>query len=341
MSSIPRREVSNRVRAVQVTEFGGPEVLRLSDVALRSMGPSDVHVRVAYAGVNFLDLHHRAGTYVRQLPFVPGREGAGTVLAHGDEVTHLGVGDRVAFAMHDDGAYAYEAVIPAWKVAPVPDDVELRTAAAMLLQGLTALSLVADEARVAKGQEILVHSAAGGTGSLVAQLATHAGARVLALVSTQEKAEEAHRAGVSVASTYPDAGFVSWVKDQTGGRGVDVIFDAVGGPTFEDDLSSLAHRGRLVIYGRSGGPFPALDLGRLADACLSITYARLRFYVGDMGAFQRQSSALFDLISLGVVAPLKVTSLPAGDAASAHIAIASRTSVGKHVLDMTDEVSVR
>ena len=329
------------MRAIQVTEFGGPEVLRLNEVELRPMGPSDVHVRVAYAGVNFLDLHHRAGTYARQLPFVPGREGAGTVLAHGDEVTHLGVGDRVAFAMHDDGAYAYEPSIPGWKVAPVPDDVELRTAAAIMLQGLTALSLVVDEARVVKGQEVLVHSAAGGTGSLVAQLARYAGAQVIALVSTPEKVEEAYRVGASVASTYPDVGFAPWVKDQTAGRGVDVIFDAVGGPTFEDNLSSLAPRGRLVIYGRSGGPFPAVDPGRLADACLSITYARLRFYVRDMAAFQRKSSTLFELVSLGAVTPLKVISLPAGDAASAHIAIASRASVGKHVLDMTDEVPVR
>lgn len=329
------------MRAIQVTEFGGPEVLRLGEVELRPMGPRDVHVRVAYAGVNFLDIHHRSGAYARSLPFVPGREGSGTVLACGDDVTHLKPGDQVAFAMHDDGTYAQEAVIPAWKVAPLPEGVDLRTAAAVTLQGLAALSLVAEEARVTAGQDVLVHSAAGGTGSLLVQIARHAGARVLGLASTDEKVEEALRVGASVASTYPAGGFAPWVKGQTDGRGVDVVFGAVGGPTFQDDLSSLAVRGRLVIYGRTGGPFPPLDPARLAVGCLSITYSRLSYYVSDFTSLQARAASLFDLVSRGAVAPLKVTVLPLADAPAAHAALSARTSIGKHVLDMTDEVMAK
>ncbi|RBY92978.1 quinone oxidoreductase [Blastococcus sp. TF02A-30] len=322
------------MRAVLVNEFGGPEVLRIGSAELRPMAPGDVHVRVAYAGVNFLDLHHRSGVYQRPLPFVPGREGAGTVLACGDAVTHLSPGDRVAFAMHEDGTYAEEAVIPAWKVARIPDDVELRTAAAVMLQGLTALSLVSVEARVRAGQTVLVHSAAGGTGSLVVQVARNAGARVLALASTEEKVAAALRAGASDASTYPEGGFAAWVRERTGGRGVDAVFDAVGGPTFDDDLDSLAVRGRLIVYGRSGGPFPRLDPARLANGCLSLTYSRLSYYTGTFEDFQERAAGLFDLVSRGAVAPLQLTAVPLDQAPAAHAALAARTSLGKHVLDL-------
>jgi NADPH2:quinone reductase len=325
------------MRAVLVKEFGGPEVLQVGTTDLRPMGEDDVHVRVAYAGVNFLDLHHRSGVYERPLPFVPGREGAGTVLACGPAVTHLSPGDRVAFAMHDDGTYGEEAVLPGRKVARVPDDVDLRTAAAVMLQGLTALSLVAVEARVSPGQTVLVHSAAGGTGSLIVQVARHAGARVLGLASTEEKVAAALRAGASVAGTYPEGGFADWVREQTDGRGVDVIFDAVGGPTFADDLDSLAVRGRLIVYGRSGGPIPPLDPARLADGCLSLTYSRLSYYTGTFADFQERAAGLFDLVSKGAVAPLELTVLPLAEAPVAHAALAARTSLGKHVLDLAEE----
>jgi NADPH2:quinone reductase len=325
------------MRAVVVREFGGPEVLRLGEIPLRSMSPTDVHIRIAYAGVNFLDLHHRSGVYARPLPFVPGREGAGTVIACGSEVAHLAPGDRVAFAMHDDGAYGEEAVVPSSKVARVPDDVHLSTAAAVMLQGLTALSLAVEEAAVGPGRTVLVHSAAGGTGSLLVQVARHAGARVLALASSTEKVAAALRVGAHAASTYPEGGFAPWVREQTGGHGVDVVFDAVGGPTFHDDLDSLATRGRLVVYGRSGGPFPPLDVARLADGCLTITYARLSYYTSHAAAFQAKAADLFALVSRGAVAPVDLRILPLAAAATAHSALAGRTSMGKHVLEMTGE----
>jgi NADPH2:quinone reductase len=329
------------MRAVVVSEFGGPEVLRVADADLRPMSAGDVHVRVAYAGVNYLDLHHRSGVYPRSLPFVPGREGSGTVVAAGADATHLRPGDRVAFAMHDDGTYGHEAVIPAWKVAPVPDEVHLRTAAAVMLQGLTALSLAVEEARLTAGQTVLVHSAAGGTGSLLVQVARHAGVTVLALASTDAKVAAAVRGGAHAAGTYPEGGFSGWVRGQTAGRGVDVVFGAVGGPTFADDLDSLAPRGRLIVYGRSGGPFPLLDPARLADGCLSITYARLGYYVADLASFQTRARQLFELVSRGVVAPLELTVLPLRDAPTAHAALAGRTSLGKHVLDLTKEDGTR
>jgi NADPH2:quinone reductase len=226
-------------------------------------------------------------------------------------------------------------------VARVPDDVDLRTAAAVMLQGLTALSLVAVEARVSPGQTVLVHSAAGGTGSLIVQVARHAGARVLGLASTEEKVAAALRVGASAAGTYPEGGFADWVREQTDGRGVDVIFDAVGGPTFADDLDSLAVRGRLIVYGRSGGPFPPLDPARLSDGCLSLTYSRLSYYTGTFADFQERAAGLFDLVSKGAVAPLELTVLPLAEATVAHAALAARTSLGKHVLDLAEESAPR
>jgi NADPH2:quinone reductase len=184
---------------------------------------------------------------------------------------------------------------------------------------------------------VLVHSAAGGTGSLIVQVARHAGARVLGLASTAEKVTAALRAGASAAGTYPDGGFGGWVREQTDGRGVDVIFDAVGGPTFDDDLDSLAERGRLIVYGRSGGPFPPLDPARLANGCLSLTYSRLSYYTGTFADFQERAAGLFDLVSRGVVAPLELTVLPLAEASVAHAALAARTSLGKHVLDLAEE----
>jgi len=324
------------MKAIVVTEVGGPDVLQAGETELEPPAADQVRVRVAYAGVNFLDLHHRSGTYRRELPFVPGREGSGTVTECGSDVTSLRVGDRVAFAMHEGGTYAEEAVLPAWLAAPVPDSVELSTAAAVMLQGLTAISLVDDEAAVHQGQNVLVHSAAGGTGSLVVQLARHCGARVLALTSTLAKAEAALLAGASVAGVYPEEGFSQWVRDHTDGRGVDVVFGAVGGPTFVDDLNSLAVRGRLILYGRSGGQFPTFDPSRLADGCLSITYSRLSYYVGDHSAYLSHAAKLFDLVSRGVVAPLSVAVLPALSAGAAHAALEARTSIGKHLLDMSE-----
>lgn len=322
------------MRAILVSEFGGPEVMVPAEIDLAPPEADEVRLRVAYAGVNFLDLHHRSGLYPRHLPFVPGREGSGTVVEVGSAVEHLQVGDRVAFAMHDGGTYAEEAVIPAWKVAPVPYGVGLETAAAVMLQGLTALSLVVDEAAVHAGQNVLVHSAASGTGSLVLQVARSRGARVIALVSTPAKAESALLAGASVAGTYPESGFAGWVREQTDNRGVDVIIDAVGGPTFLDDLDSLAIRGRLIAYGRSGGPFPTFNPARLANGCLSITYSRLGYYVADFAAYQAQAGRLFALVESGAVVPRSLSVLPAASAGEAHTALASRTSVGKHVLDL-------
>lgn len=324
------------MRAIVVTEPGGPDVLQLGTFDLEPLGPDDVHVRIAYAGVNFLDTHHRSGTYARPTPFVPGREGSGVVTAVGDAVEHVGVGDRVAFAMHSGGAYAEEAVVPSWKVARVPDEVDLQQAAALMLQGLTALSLVETEAQVGPQHTVLVHSAAGGTGSLVAQVAKQAGARVLGFASTPTKVEAAQSVGIDEASVYPDSGFATWVRERTSGHGVDVIFDAVGGPTFEQDLDSLAERGRLIIYGRTGGAFPDVNPARLADGCLSMTYSRLSYYIQGRDAYQGTATRLMDLAARGAIRPLDIHEYDLGDAARAHEAITSRSTVGKLVLVVAD-----
>lgn len=324
------------MKAIVVRETGEPSVMQVDEHPLGPVGPTDAHVQLAYAGVNFLDTHHRSGIYQRPLPFVPGREGSGVVIATGAEVSHVEPGDRVAFAMHNHGTYAEEAVIPAWKVAPVPDGVELRDAASIMLQGLTALSLVEEEAGIQPGQTVLVHSIAGGTGSLIAQVAVHDGARVLGFASTPEKVEAARATGAHELATYPSPTFDGWVRDHTDGRGADVIFDAVGGPTFAQDLDSLAVRGRLIVYGRTGGAFEAFDPARLADGCLSLTYSRLSFYVSDFETYQARAARLMSLADQGAMRPLKIHEWPLKQAPQAHEALGNRSTIGKHVISVME-----
>lgn len=325
------------VTAINVQSFGGVDVLRVADITSRRAGPGDVRIRIAYAGVNFVDVHERAGRYRRQLPFVPGREGSGTVLAVGSDVAHVRSGDRVAFVMQEDGSYAEEAVVAADRVVRVPAAVSLRDAAALILQGVTAVTLVEYVARLSPGATALVHSAGSGTASVLVQTLKQAGIRVLGLTSTEEKAHLATRAGADSVTTYPDGGFAPWVIGQTGGRGADVVFDAVGGPTFQEDLDVLANQGHLVVYGRSGGPLPPLDPVRLAPRALSLTYARISAHIGSSAELHVRTNRLFELIAAGQVVARGVSVLPLADAALAHAALESRASKGKFVLEVAGD----
>jgi NADPH2:quinone reductase len=327
------------VTAIYVRAFGDTDVMRIDEVALRRVGPHDVRVRVAYAGVNFVDVHERTGRYPRKLPFVPGREGSGVVLAAGSAVTHVHQGDRVAFVMQDDGSYAEEAVVAADRVVPIPDTVSLSDAAALVLQGITAVTLVEYVARATPDTVALVHSAGSGTASVLVQALKHAGVRVLGLVSTEEKARLATDAGADTVTIYPAHGFARWALDETDGRGADLVFDAVGGPTFEEDLGVLANRGHLIVYGRSGGALPPLDPARLAPKALSLTYARISAHIGSLSELSIRAHRLFDLIAAGHIMARNVSVLSLSDAASAHAALENRASKGKFVLELAGEIT--
>ena len=236
-----------------VRRTGGPEVLEVAEVAEPVPGPSELRVDVAAAGVNFIDVYHRTGKYPLPLPFVAGSEGAGTVSAVGEGVHDVAVGDRVAWAMVHGSGYAEQVLVAAERVVPVPDGVEDETAAAVMLQGLTAQYLTSATYDVGAGDVVLVHAAAGGVGLLLTQVATARGARVIATTSTQEKADLARAAGASDVVLYTEADLRAEVRRLTAGEGVHVVYDGVGRATFEAGLDCLRPRGTMVLFGASSG----------------------------------------------------------------------------------------
>ncbi|MEX0836031.1 MAG: quinone oxidoreductase, partial [Nitriliruptor sp.] len=252
------------MRAVRVAEPGGPEAMNLEEIPDPTPGPGQVLVRVAAAGVNFIDTYQRSGAYPMDTPFGLGLEGAGEVVAVGEGVDEATVGRTVAWA-DALGSYAELVVAPADKVVPVPDGVDPDVAAALMLQGMTAHYLSHSTYALGRDDTALVYAAAGGVGRLLVQLAVRRDARVIGLMSTDEKEAEARRLGAAEVIRYRDEGVV--ISDEarrlTGGRGVQVVYDSVGADTFEQSLRSLAPRGTLVLFGQSSGKVPPIDLQTL------------------------------------------------------------------------------
>ena len=244
------------MRAIRIHETGGADQLRLDDVPVPEPGPGEVRLRVAAAGLNFIDTYKRSGLYPVPLPHTAGQEASGVVTAVGPGVTSFRAGDRVASAAVN-GAYAEEAIVPAAQVVPVPVEVDLRQAAAVLLQGLTAHYLACDTHPLQPGDTALVHAGAGGVGLLLTQIACRRGARVLATVGTDEKAALARGAGAESVCVYTRDNFVEAARAFTGGRGVDVVYDGVGRATWEGSLDSLRPRGLMASYGNASGPVPS------------------------------------------------------------------------------------
>ena len=251
------------MRAVIADQHGGPEVLRLIERDTPDPGPGQLLVEVAAAGVNFADIYARQGIppYAGQVPFVLGSEGAGVVTAAGPGAEGFGPGDRVAWTGLP-GCYAEQVVIPADRAVAVPDGVDLETAAAIMLQGMTAHYLVTDAYPVAAGDPVVVHAAAGGVGLLLTQMVKMRGGVVIATTSTPQKAELAQGAGADHVAGYDDFGAVA--REVTGGEGAAVVYDGVGQATFDDSLAALRRRGYMVLYGAASGPVPPLDPQRLA-----------------------------------------------------------------------------
>jgi len=316
------------MRAIRPAAAGGPEVLQLADAPTPSPGRGQVRVRIDYAGVNFIDVYHRTGLYPMATPIAMGREGAGIVEEIGEDV-ELRPGARVAWA-GVAGSYATHVIAPAEALVPVPDDVDTRHAAALMLQGMTAQYLTRSTFRLAAGDTALLHAAAGGVGLLASQLASRAGATVIGTCSSDEKAERARAAGCTHVIRYDREELVPRVRALTGGRGVDVVYDSVGKSTFLQGLDCLRPRGMMVLFGASSGPVPPFDLQTLnAKGSLFVTRPNLTHYTATRAELLERAG---EVLGGGLAVTIDRV-LPLADAAEAHRLLESRATIGKLLLD--------
>jgi NADPH2:quinone reductase len=320
------------VNAIRIHQVGGPEALKYEEAPLPEPGQGEARVRVEAAGVNFIDIYHRSGAYSLETPFTPGSEAAGVVETLGPGVDGLAVGDRVAYAMVR-GSYAEYAVVPASKLVPLPAGIDSRQASAALLQGMTAHYLCTSTFPVNSQHTALVHAAAGGAGHLLVQVIRRFGGRVIATVSTEEKAELARRDGAHHTIFYRRDDFEAEVKRLTGGSGVDVVFDSVGKDTFEKSLNCLKPRGYMVLYGQSSGRVPPLDPQELnAKGSLFLTRPTLGHYIQNREELLWRAGDLFDWMKAGEVNVRVDREFPLAEAAEAHRYLEGRQSKGKVLL---------
>lgn len=317
------------MKAIVVEECGGPEQLRLVDLPTPEPGPSEVLVRVAVSGVNFIDVYFRTGLYKAPFPVGIGSEAAGIVEAVGPGVTEFRAGDRVAYAMAR-GSYAEFAKVPAANLVPVPAAVSLEQAAAVLLQGMTAHYLTRSTFPLKAGDTCLVHAAAGGTGALVVQMARSLGARVFGTVSTAAKAAIAREAGADEVINYAEQDFAAEVRRLTDGRGVDVVYDGVGRSTFEKSLESLRPRGMLVLFGNASGAVPPVDpLILNTRGSLFLTRPSLGHYIANREELAWRAGEVFDLVGRGALTVRIDETFPLAAAADAHRRLEARGAMGK------------
>jgi NADPH2:quinone reductase len=320
------------VRAISVPRTGGPEVLAAVDLAEPRPGPGDLLVRVAAAGVNFIDTYHRSGLYPQDLPFVPGIEGAGSVVAVGDSVDGFAVGDVVAWT-EAPASYAEVVRVPAGHAVPVPPGVDAETAAAAALQGLTAHFLTHDTFPLRPGHRCLIHAAAGGVGRLAVQLAKRRGAEVFATVGSSEKAHLARAAGADHVIDYRAQDFGDAVEAAAGPRPLDVVYDGVGSATFARGLDLLRPRGTMVTFGNASGPVdPVAPLTLMRKGSLYLTRPTLHDYTATTEELRTRAAELFELVASGTLEVRIAARLPLAEAAEAHRLLESRTTTGKLLL---------
>lgn len=320
------------MQAIVVTQHGGPEVLELTDRPTPDVGPSEVLVDLAAAGVNFMDIYGREGRppYARETPFVPGAEGAGTVAAVGPEVTDVAVGDVVAWT-GVPGSYAEQVVVPSDRAVPVPAGLDPTTAAAAMLQGTTAHYLATSTYPVGDGDVAVVHAAAGGVGLLLTQIVRLRGGVVVATTSGGEKAELAAQAGADHVVGYDEV--ADAVREATGGEGAAVVYDGVGKDTFDTSLTLLRPRGLMVLYGGASGPVPPFELQRLAgNGSLFITRPTLAHYIATREELTARTDELFGWILEGTLDVRIGASYPLREAGRAQEDLAARRTTGKLLL---------
>ena len=321
------------MKAIRIHSYGGPEALKYEDAPVPAPGKGEALVKIAAAGVNFIDIYFRTGVFKStQFPFTPGHEAAGTVSAAGEGVTEVKVGDRVAYAMAI-GAYAEFAVVPAWRLVALPSNVDYKVGAAIMLQGMTAHYLTHSTFPLKPGHKALVHAAAGGVGLLLTQVAKKLGATVYATVGTEAKAELARGAGADEVIIYSKQDFVAEVKRLTAGRGVDVVYDSVGADTFEKSLNCLRPRGYMVFYGQSSGPVQPFDPVILASkGSLFLTRPGFPQYSATRDEILSRTNDLFRWLGAGELTFRVNHVFPLLEAAKAQEELAGRRTTGKVVL---------
>ena len=320
------------MKAIQIVKAGGPEVLTLCDVPVPVPAHGEVLVRVAASGVNFVDIFVREGRYGTPLPFTPGQEAAGTISAIGEGVEGFSVGDRVAWCSVV-GTYAEYAVAPADRVVPLPAGVTFEQGASSMLQGMTAHYLSHAAYPIQKGDEVLIHAGAGGTGLLLTQMAKTLGARVFTTVSTEEKAALSRKAGADEVILYTQSDFAVEVKRITNGRGLAAIYDSVGKTTFEQSIESLRPRGTVVLFGTASGDVPPFDLGRLAGAgSLFVTRPILKHYTATRSELMMRATDVMNAVQLGQLTISMQAPYPLSEASQAHRDLEGRKTTGKLLL---------
>lgn len=320
------------MKAIQVKKPGGPEAMELVELPVPEPKVNEAVVKLAASGVNFIDVYNREGRYKVALPFVLGQEGAGTVTAVGADVKSLKKGDRVAWTSIL-GSYAEYAAVPADRLVPIPAGVTEQQAAAATLQGTTAHYLSHDTFPLKQGQTALVHAAAGGVGLLLTQMAHNIGARVIATVSTEEKANLARAAGANEIIFYTQVDFEAETKRLTNGKGVDVVYDSVGKDTFEKGLNVIRPRGMMVLFGGSSGAVAPLDpIVLMQKGSLFLTRPKLGDYIATREELVARAEAVFGMISVGKLKLRIEHTYPLAEAQRAHRELEGRKTTGKLLL---------
>ncbi len=319
------------MKAIRIHHPGGPEALTYEDIHIPEPKAGEARVKIEAIGLNYIDVYQRTGLYPIPTPFTLGMEGAGVVDAIGDGVTEVKKGDRVAYAMIL-GSYAEYAIVPAARLVPVPAGVETKTAAGLMLQGMTAHYLTHSTYTLRPGDIALVHAAAGGVGLLLIQIAKMLGARVIGTVSTEAKAQLAKQAGAEDVILYTQTDFLAEVKKLTGEAGVHVVYDSVGATTFDKSLDCLRPRGYLALFGQSSGPVPPFDPGKLAaKGSIFLTRPTLAHYALDRTELLKRAGDLFDWTAAGRL-KLRIDKVALSDVAEAHRQLEARETTGKVVL---------
>lgn len=322
------------MKAIVVHQHGGPEVMQYGDAPQPAPGPGQVLVRIAYSGINYIDTYFRTGLYKADLPLIPGQEASGTIEQIGEGMTGFSPGDRVAYT-GTRGSYAEYAVIPAAQLVAVPSGVPMDLAAALLLQGMTAHYLCHSTFPLQAGQTCLIHAAAGGVGQILVQLAKQIGARVIATVGSQRKAELARQAGADDVILYTEQNFETETKRLTNNEGVHVVYDSVGASTFEQSLRSLRPRGMMVTFGNASGPVPPLSPLLLTQhGSLFLTRPSLVNYIATRPELLERANALFSAVQSGALKLQLDHTYPLADAVKAHQDLEGRRTTGKLLLQV-------
>ena len=323
--------MSQTVKAVQLTSFGGPEVMKLVDVTVGDPGPGQARVRHHAIGLNFIDIYQRSGVYPNALPAVLGMEGAGVVEAVGPGVSHIKPGDRVAYANNPMGSYAESRVMPAWVLVKIPKAISFEVGASMMLKGATAHYLFKRTANLQKGHTVLFHAAAGGVGLIAMQLAKLMGVTIIGTVGSDDKAKLAKKWGCTHTINYAKENFVDRVKAITKGRGVDVVFDSVGKDTFQGSLDCLRRYGLMVSFGNASGKVPSIDFAVMKGS-LFITRPSLMAYTSTREDLELTANDLVKMVaSKKLVIPVERT-YKLADVQQAHRDLEGRKTTGCSVL---------